>query len=831
VNNSKLNRYAVSVAAVVTAMLATAAAQAQQAQTQTTPATTNDAPSSAEPLEEVIVTGTSKARTDLKTPLVATSIDSEKLQSLMANGPADILSTIPALKAEGGGGEVAANVFVAGLPSGGQYQFTPLEFNGIQVIGSMGLNSSAPDVYYRTDLGIDRLEFVRGGVSNLFGGGGIGGLINYIDKTGSDRTEGVGQLEVSDHDRIRGDFAANGPIANNLYYAVSGFYRYDNGPLVTGFPTDGYQLRGNFKRTFDSGEFKIYWQAINDKDQFYGDIPLTQNFQLARGNNGHLVTTTETGALDNMSFLTPGGVFNTQVEDGAATRGGSVGMDFKKDLGDGWGFNGRGNIADYHHTFALFSGGDNITNLPVTQAGFLQSYGYNPSAYTGRFTYADSGSPVPADYLLWGDRVTDRDRPLNTATAELNLTKDLVLGDWSHHFTAGGFWGHTSARDYDITYSYIGDFDNAPKLVNVTATNTATGAQTIVSRNGMVDAGLGYTNNYYDARRYAGYFADQTELGNWVLDLGGRFESLTGTVRRELTGNYTTDTTPNLSPLLSQVTWGNGHFLDGTVTPSAWAVAGGALYKLDDHSSLFLNASRGFFMPNLNTVQIDTNNDVQSFEAEIIKQVEGGFKYAGSTFTGSISPFFTTLSNRRNINLINGPVPGSAPIEVTNLISSRSYGVEGVFNVRLTSYLTFESNATYEHDIYTQYTPVAACKDCVGNFEQRQPNILANYGLYFRQSGFDASIFDTYTGRTFTSDLDNIELPGYHVARLNVGYTKTFTGGDNARIGVDVYNLFDSHAVTEGSPRQGTEQTLGQAYFVGRQVLPRRVLARLTYNF
>jgi iron complex outermembrane receptor protein len=831
VNNSKLNRYAVSVAAVVTTILATAAAQAQEAQTQTTPATTNNAPPSGDTLEEVIVTGTSKARTDLKTPLVATSIDSDKLQSLMANGPADILSTIPALKAEGGGGEVAANVFVAGLPSGGQYQFTPLEFNGIQVIGSMGLNSSAPDVYYRTDLGIDRLEFVRGGVSNLFGGGGIGGLINYIDKTGSDRTEGVGQLEVSDHDRIRGDFAANGPIANNLYYAVSGFYRYDNGPLVTGFPTDGYQLRGNFKRTFDSGEFKIYWQAINDKDQFYGDIPLTQNFQLARGNNGHLVTTTETGALDNMSFLTPGGVFNTQVEDGAATRGGSVGMDFKKDLGDGWGFNGRGNIADYHHTFALFSGGDNITNLPVTQAGFLQSYGYNPSAYTGRFTYADSGSPVPADYLLWGDRVTDRDRPLNTATAELNITKDLVLGDWSHHFTAGGFWGHTSARDYDITYSYIGDFDNAPKLVNVTATNTATGAQTIVARNGMVDAGLGYTNNYYDARRYAGYFADQTELGNWVLDLGGRFESLTGTVRRELTGNYTTDTTPNLAPLLSQVTWGNGHFLDGTVTPSAWAVAGGALYKLDDHSSLFLNASRGFFMPNLNTVQIDTNNDVQSFEAEIIKQVEGGYKYAGSTFSGSLSPFFTTLSNRRNINLINGPVPGSAPIEVTNLISSRSYGVEGVFNVRLTSYLTFESNATYEHDIYTQYTPVAACKDCVGNFEQRQPNILANYGLYFRQSGFDASIFDTYTGRTFTSDLDNIELPGYHIARLNVGYTKTFTGGDNARIGVDVYNLFDSHAVTEGSPRQGTEQTLGQAYFVGRQVLPRRVLARLTYNF
>jgi outer membrane receptor protein involved in Fe transport len=833
VDNSKLKRCRLSVAAAVTAILAATAAQAQvQAQTQST-ATASSTNTSAnnEPLEEVIVTGTSKARTDLKTPLVATSIDAEKLQSLAVNGPADILSTIPALKAEGGGGEVAANVFVAGLPSGGQYQFTPLEFNGIQVIGSMGLNSSAPDVYYRTDLGIDRLEFVRGGVSNLFGGGGIGGLINFIDKTGTDTTHGVAQLEISDHDRIRGDFAASGPIANNLYYAVSGFYRYDNGPVVTGFPTDGYQLRGNFKRTFDSGEFKIYWQAINDKDQFYGDIPLTSGFKLARGNNGNLVRTTETGALDNMSFLSPGGVFNTQVEDGAATRGGSVGMDFKKDLGDGWGINGRGNIADYHHTFALFSGGDNITNLPVSQPAFLQSYGYNPSAYTGTFTYADSGAAVPAGYLLWGDRVTDRDRPLNTETGELNITKEVSFGDWSHHFTAGGFWGRTSARDYDITYAYVGDFDNAPKLVDVTATNTATGAQTIVSRNGMVDAGLGYVNNYYEARRYAGYFADQTEFGNWVLDLGGRYENLTGNVRREQTGTYTTDTTAGLSPQLAQVTWGNGHFLDANVNPNAWALAGGALYRLDPRSSLFLNASRGFFMPNLNTVQIDSHNDVQSFQAEIIKQVEAGYKYAGSVISGSISPFYSTLNNRRNINLINGPTPGSAPQEVVNVISSRSYGVEAVFNMRLTDYLSFEGNATYEHDIYTQYTPVAACTNCVGNFLQRQPNVMANFGLYFRQSGFDASIFDTYTGRTFTSDLDNIELPGYHIARLDVGYTKSFTGGDTARVSIDVYNLFDSDAVTEGSPRQGTTQSLGTAYFIGRQVLPRRVLARLTYNF
>jgi len=828
VEHSKVYSGGLSMALMAASCLAAGPIRAQGAATDASEPTE----SQESQLDTVIVTGTSKARTELKTPLVATSISADELQTLSANSTADILTTVPALKAEGGGGEVASNIFVAGLPSGGQYQFTPLEFNGMPVIGSMGLNSSAPDVYYRTDLGIDHLEFVRGGVSNLFGVGGIGGVINFIDKTGTDVSHGIAQLELSDHNRLRTDFAANGPITEGLYYALSGFYRYDKGPLDSGFPTQGYQIRGNLKKVFDTGEVKLYFQGIDDQDQFYGDIPLTSDgYHLARGNNGHVVSTTETSALDNSTFATPNGLFNSKVEEGAATHGYSFGVDFKKDLGDGWGFNGRANIADYHHTFALFSGGDNITNLPTTQTAFLQSYKYDPTIYTGKFTYAASGLPVPANYLLWGDRVTDRERPLTSQTGELNITKDLVLSDWTHHFTLGGFFSHTKARDYDITYAYIGDFNDKPQLVNVTVTNTATNATTVVARNGIVDAGLGYTNNYYEARRSAGYLADQIEVGNWVLDFGGRFESMTGDVRKEQSASFLTDTTAGISPLLANVTWGNGKYLAGTVQPHAYAVAGGALYKLDNHSSLFVNGSRGFFMPQLNTVQINSSNETQSFEAEIIKQAEAGYKYASSVVSGTIAGFYSTLANRRNINFINGPTPGSAPIEVVNVISTRSYGTEATLDVRLFGRLSFRGNATYEHDIYTKYTPVAACTDCVGNFMQRQPNVLGNLGLYYKDETFDAAVFDSFTGRTFTSDLNNIELPSYHIVRLDAGYTRTFAGGDRARIGISVYNLFDSTAVSEGSPRQGTLQNAGQAYFIGRQVLPRRIMARLSYEF
>ena len=196
----------------------------------------------AAPSEEsdIIVTATSVARRALDTPLAVTSLSSAQLAKTSAMNQADILNTIPTIKADGGGGEVATNVFVRGLPSGGQYQFTPLEYDGIPVMSTFGLNSSAFDVYYRNDLGIDRLEFVRGGVSNLFGPGSVAGLINYISRTGGEEMHGIAQFEWAERGRYRGDLAVSGPIGGGFYYAFSGFYRSDDGPIRTGLDTKGY---------------------------------------------------------------------------------------------------------------------------------------------------------------------------------------------------------------------------------------------------------------------------------------------------------------------------------------------------------------------------------------------------------------------------------------------------------------------------------------------------------------------------------------------------------------------------------------------------------------
>ena len=60
---------------------------------------------------------------------------------------------------------------------------------------------------------------------------------------------------------------------------------------------------------------------------------------------------------------------------------------------------------------------------------------------------------------------------------------------------------------------------------------------------------------------------------------------------------------------------------------------------------------------------------------------------------------------------------------------------------------------------------------------------------------------------------------------LDAGY-KFGIAGHKVRLGVNVFNLFDTDATTEGSPRQDNNQTTGGAFFVGRPVLPRRIAGR-----
>jgi outer membrane receptor protein involved in Fe transport len=365
-------------------------------------------------------------------------------------------------------------------------------------------------------------------------------------------------------------------------------------------------------------------------------------------------------------------------------------------------------------------------------------------------------------------------------------------------------------------------------------TNPTTGEQTIISRGGLLNAGAGYVNNRHAVGRFAGYFADQMESDRFVFDIGFRIETMNGDIRRERTATVVTDaTTPDLAADLRDVIWGNDTFRTARVHTSEWAAAAGALYKLTPEFNIYANASRGYFFPETRAVGFNALDEAASYNAEVIRQAELGVKAglvtgwpAVRNVQATLAGLYTHLSNRRQVLFVNDGAGGFT--EQVNLVGTESYGVEATLNVELIDKLTFTGNTTLQQ---AEYTAFDTSPEFVGNEIERQPNVLYNAGLLYDNGTIDASIFTNRTGGNFVAANNAIGLEGFNIVNVDAGYRIQLDDDKSLRLSFNVFNLLNTDATTEGSPRQDINQTTGGEYFVGRPVLPRRSTVRVTFNY
>jgi len=779
-------------------------------------------------LEEVIVTGTAVERAAVDAPLAVTSFDDKELRRYAASNQADILRNVPGIKAEGGGGEVAVNLRVRGLPSAGQFQFTPLQYDGVTIFNTFGLNSSSFDVLIRNDLGIQQLEFVRAGVSNLFGTGSVAGIVNYISKNGQDDPGNTLQFEVAENGRTRADFYTGGELNDSTYYALSGFYRKDEGPLESGLDTKGGQLRGNIKHVFDTGSFTVSAQLIDDKAQFFLPLPLdSSDRDYARGNNGSDVTTVQTSAVKDLSYNTPTGRFNTPIEDGVTAKGGFLSFAYDQELGNDWVLNAKAKVADYDHEFNLFLNGDGITNIPLNSAGYLAASGYdNVSNFA--FTNVSNGRLLGANDLVFGNRLLDRQRDAEEVTAELNFTKTFNIGNAEHNVTIGGYYADSEAIDVNYITTYVTEFNDAPDLVNVSFTDPTTGELVVVSDGGLV-AGTQTSDNVISAKRTAFYLTDQIETDNWVFDLGLRYEKQDGDIFKrqfsatplDIAGN------PNASDRLSTSNVATG-FSRGTTDADDIAVSLAALYKLTDSLNVYGNASTGFFFPQLRSVGFRADGTTEPYDTETIDQFEIGLKYSGDNFEGAIALFKTDLSNRLTVDTIDDPNNPGSLLESVSEQSTEAEGIEAYAKYDINEFWSFDANFILQDHEFTQDEGTPSN---VGNELTRLPNTLVNLGVFFDNGTFDFGLYGNFNGDQFANDSNLVELDSYEIWRLNAGYTMQLADEDTLRFGLDVFNLTDDRGLAEGNPRAGNAAAGGGNFFVGRPDLPRRVTLKVTYDF
>lgn len=754
-------------------------------------------------LDEVVVTATFASRSQKEAPLSMTYINARQLQNLAANSQADILRTIPGITAEGGGGEVASNVFVRGMPSGGQYQFTPLQVDGMPVLSTFGLNSSAHDVYFRNDIGIKSLEFARGGASTLFGAGSVAGIINYTSVTGGPDLDNKVQFEMAQGGRAKVDFLSSGPIAENTYYAISGFYRYDAGPLETGLPTRGYQIRGNIKQMFNNGKSSVtvYGQMIDDNAQFYLPYPLANaDGEKTRpvGNDGETVYTMLTSQATGFSFDTPNGRYESRIDEGVITKGNYVMVNLDHNFGDNWRITSKLKTASYDHWFNLFLDGDGVHNTPESQASYLTDRGLPADA---SFTYIDNGSALSGSDLLFENRILDRQRPMEEMVGELNLTKSIN----GHNLTIGTFMSDTRAEDNNWLYRYVGDFRNAPRMVGVSYTDS-TGNAVDYSTGGFI-SGSQTSNNTIESVKQAVYLADEYKGDNFNFDIGLRYEVATGYITKE-TGI------------------GSNTFQKGSVSASGLAIAAAGLYKLSSNTSVYANGSKGYFFPELRGVKFSSPGETQSYEPEDVIQAELGAKFNSGNFAVTGAAYFVSLAGRRSVDFVNNPSGGVT--EEVNVQSTRTIGVEANLNYQIASGIYLYGNGTFQNAQFTQFE---GNDELIGNQPRRQPSVMGMLGISVEKGNFDFDLSNNYLGKKFANDANTVELEAFSIVRLSTGYRIPLGDGESLRLGVSVFNLLNTSGVTEGSPRQGNAQIGGGEYFVGRPILPRRIFLRAAFDF
>ncbi len=800
-----------------------------------------------EAIEEIVVTGTGVERTGFETPQSVVQWSEEELRSFNSSSQADILTQLSGVSAEGGGGEVATNVFHRALPSGGQFSFTPLNYDGMPSFSTFGLNSSAFDVYYRNDLGVERAEFVSGGVSNLFGPGSVAGIVNYISKTGGPENEGTLQVEAAEEGRFRGDYYFSGPLGDddsNTFYAVSGYYRYDEGPLKSGLDTEGFQLRGNIKREFEdgSGSLTIYGQAIDDKVQFFLPLPVDgQSRERVDGNDGNEVYTMNTVEAIGLSYDTPDGRFTTPIADGVVTEGAMIAAVLDKDLNADWTMNAKVRYAAYDHQFNLFLDGDGIgPNTPETQAEYLTNRGIDPAFAAGaQFNYVQSGSALAASDLVFGNRTLDRWRDATDFSAEFSVGRNFTWNDQEHALTIGMFFSDSQADDLNYITTYLADFRNAPLLVDVTLAGveddndgnlSGTGDPDDVyfwTQNGLARSNGMVGNRDRSAKRTAFYIADQIEAGDWSFDVGARVERLDGDVKQFNTASYVMSTDSSINDQIEVVGFTDGSLTSDTVSTTEWALSAGTLYRLNDSVNLFANASRGFFFPQIRSVPFNEDGKLASYEGEIITQFEGGLKYQGDRLSATATFFYTELEDRRNVDFEND-AQGNV-VEVVSMQSTEAYGIEGSVDFMVNDFVSIGGNITLRDH---EFTEAEDNPDIEGNELRRQPTEMANTYVRFVYNNFDASLFHNFHGDNYANDSNSVELDDYNLVRLEAGYTFEFDDAQTMRVSVHAFNLFDEEGITEGSPRQGNAQSGEPAqFFVGRPILPRRWMLRVTYDF
>lgn len=780
-------------------------------------------------MSQIVVTGTYQEREMRELSSSMLSIKGIEIQNQPRNfSVADVLRTVPGIAAENLG-EGGANIFVRGIPQGGRLDYLFLQENGMPV-QTMPLALTGPDNIYRQDINVDRVEVVLGGNSIIYGSNRPGGIINFIDKTGSSIQKTTIRFSGAQYDMYRAEFNMNGPIGNQITYSIGGFYRYDRGLYYSGIPTEGYQIKGNLTKFFNDGYVRFYLKYMDDKVQQYVQIPhVTSTKESAIGERGTL----NTDEAVDFAFQTPfGGQFVSSARNGIYANGVVGQIDFYKELGNGWILENKAKYSSFQHEFNWI-----IPNIPTTTSNYAANFIKNPSQRAIYSFAKHPGVPFTGNNVVQIN-TSNQYFPFDEFANNLRITKDLVTGSIQHNLTFGLFASRTEGIDRETNTGNLVELASHPRLVDLKIVDSTGALVTQVTKNGIYKLTTNYVNSNEDVNVIAFFFGDEMKMGSFRLDAGFRYERESFSLSQENTALYTTGPTE----AEKNFRWGNGSYSQRKLSFDDWAFSIGVNYAINENLNVYASGSRGYRMPQVymfgNLIRDAQGNFVQASpdKNEQFLLPEAGIKYSSRIIGATVAFFYVNVKNRLDTRIQDLP-NGTLTSVTENIGESRNYGVEftsviappPIPGLKLNLSLTLQDPKFIDYKI-----PQGGGKFLVLDDLQprRQPKTMYGAVLNYERFNFDFNLSWKYGGDRYSDDANLLVLEGFHIFDLSFGYTLNMRNNQNVRLGVSANNIFNDRSVEAGDPRVPAGVDINaRPYFGGRPILHRRIMGSITYNF
>jgi len=795
---------------------------------------------SGDTLQEVVVTGVLTPRAP--TSVAVTTLTAQSIEQMAPRSAVDLLRNIPGLYVNTALGEIRNVVYSRGISANSNdaaagYYYVSLQEDDLPVT-NVTFNNYGPDYFYRNDLGLERLEALRGGTATVTGPNAPGGIFNYISKTGKSDPG----FELSTRDGLEGngrnpyyraDLYGGGEIGHGLYYALSGFYRQDHGPSDPGYPFNrGGQVKANLLWEYDTGSVQLYAKYLDDHNAWAGFLPAHDfnNPQLAPGISRYdslLIPRAPHAFVETVNGAT------RQWDGDQLAHNVSTVFGIKNEHRFGAGWTIRNNLkysfnkSDWNTDALAFpvSLTDSFTNvqLDTTAPGTYTYRNLNTGALLAQVNVAGSTRTVvvnnlPNQQALANGVYTQLAYNFNPHVKEvmdqLSLSKQFARGS----ATWGAFMADSEVGQYGGGGGIgLSPIQNRPDLISITRTTPTGIVQQVTNPVGL--AGIG--------QRFGGtpYEADQLQLSSFA---GGDFSftdqfSFDGAVRYDDIRVKGHNTIQVANPNSSNPAYGG---LDGNpntlydnyattyVSPFDYrfslnylSYSGALTYKFDNESSVYARYSNGKKAPDIQFYLGYTTVPMLNVKPvpQQIEQIEAGYRFDGHTLRVRATPFYTKLSNVGSAQ-IGTNADGSSYFPPTLYSTTRTYGLEleadadllKVFNLRTA--LTVQNSRSQDYAIWVFNSP-GPQDDTISRVPDGEADntakVMSTTTLTYHPIQRVTSFLTwRYMGKRAANRYNAFYLPGFHEVDFGTIYRVT----DHLTLEANINNLFNQFGILSFAP-------------------------------